>query len=78
LDPRAERLQGFLRKGLAGPGGELDGRDPGDEEELRFFEDVNEEPAALKVFDFLHPLQVDEVALRSGSGDEGDASGNLV
>jgi hypothetical protein len=33
-DSRAEHLQGFLRKGLAGPGGELDGGHPGDEEEL--------------------------------------------
>jgi hypothetical protein len=33
-DSRAEHPQGFLRKGLAGPGGEFDGRDPGDEEEL--------------------------------------------
>jgi hypothetical protein len=31
-DSRAERPHGFLRKGLAGPGGELDGRDPDDEE----------------------------------------------
>jgi hypothetical protein len=28
LDSRAKRLQGFLRKGLAGPGGELDGGAP--------------------------------------------------
>jgi hypothetical protein len=53
LDSWAERPQGFLRKGLAGPGGELDRRDPGDEEELRFFKDVDEEPAAPKVFNFL-------------------------
>jgi hypothetical protein len=77
-DSRAERLQGFLRKGLAGPGGELDGRHPSDKEELRFFEDVDEEPAALKVFNFLHPLQVDEVALRPGGGDEGDTAETLV
>jgi hypothetical protein len=74
LDSRAERIQNFLRKGLAGPGGELDGRDPSDEEELRFFEDVDEEPATPKVFNFLHPLQVNEVVLRPGGGDEGDAA----
>jgi hypothetical protein len=34
LDLWAEHLQGFLRKGLVGPGGELDGRNPDDEEEL--------------------------------------------
>jgi hypothetical protein len=77
-DSQAECPQCFFRKGLAGPGGELDGRDPGDEEELRFFEDVDEETAAPKVFNFLHPLQVDEVALHSGVGDEGDASRTLV
>jgi hypothetical protein len=70
----AERLKGLFGKGLACPGGELGGRHSGDEEELRFFEDVDKEPAAPKVFNFLHPLQVDEVALCSGGGDEGDAA----
>jgi hypothetical protein len=69
-DPWAERLQGLFGKGLACPGGELGGGHSGDEEELRFFEDVDEEPAAPKVFDFLHPLQINEVALCSGGGNE--------
>jgi hypothetical protein len=78
LDSWAERLQGLLGKGLAGPGGELGGGHSGEEEELRFFEDVDEELAALKVFNFLHPLQVDEVTLRPGDGDEGDVARTLV
>jgi hypothetical protein len=77
-NPWAECLQGLLGKGLAGPGGELGGRHSGDEEELGFFEDVDEEPAALKVFNFLHPLQVNEVALCSSGGDEEDAARALV
>jgi hypothetical protein len=78
LDSWAERLQGLLRKGLVGTGGELGGGHSGDEEELRFFEDVDEEPAAPKVFNFLHPLQVDEVALRPGGGNERDTAETLV
>jgi hypothetical protein len=73
-DPWEEWLQGLFREDLAGPGGELDGGHSGDEEELGFLEDVDEELAATEVFNFLHPLQVDEVALRSGGGDEGDVA----
>jgi hypothetical protein len=51
---------------------------PGDEEELGFFKNVDEEPAALEVLDFLYPLQVDEVVLSPGGGDEGDAARALV
>jgi hypothetical protein len=68
-DPWAECLQGLFGEYLTGPGGELDGGHSGDEEELRFLEDVDEELATLEVFNFLHPLQVSEVALRYGSGD---------
>jgi hypothetical protein len=64
MDPWAECLQGFFRERLAGPGGELGGGHPDDEKEIGFFKDVDEELAALKVLGFLHPLQVDEVALR--------------
>jgi hypothetical protein len=54
-DPWAECLQGLFGEGLAGPGGELGGRNSGDEEELRFLEDVNEEPETPKVFNsFIH------------------------
>jgi hypothetical protein len=61
-DPWVKCFQGFLREHLAGPGGSLGEGLPGDEEELKFFKDVDEEPAASKVLDFLHPLQVDEVS----------------
>jgi hypothetical protein len=74
MDPWAECLQGLSRECLTGPSGELDGGHSGDEEELGFCEDVDEEPAASKVFNFLHPLQVNEVAFRFGGGDEGDAA----
>jgi hypothetical protein len=68
----AESLQSLLQKGLADLGGELGGGHSGDEKELGFFQEVNEEPAAPEVFNFLHPLQIDEVTLRPGGGDEGD------
>jgi hypothetical protein len=73
-DPWAKCFQDLFRERLSGLGGALGGRLPGDEEELGFFKNVDEEPAAPKVLDFLHPLQVDEVVICSGSGDEGDAA----
>jgi hypothetical protein len=73
-DPWAECFQDLFRERLAGPGGALGRRLPSGEEELGFFKDFDEEPAALKVLDFLHPLQVDEVILCSSGGDEGDTA----
>jgi hypothetical protein len=48
VDPWVECLQGFFGEGLTGPGGELEGAHSGDVEEVRFFEDVDKEPAARK------------------------------
>jgi hypothetical protein len=61
---RRSRIRGWsvfkasLGERLAGPSGELGGGHPSDEEELGFLEDVDKEPAALKVLNFLYPLSM--------------------
>jgi hypothetical protein len=77
-DSWAECFQHLFWERLAGLGGELGGGLPGDEEELGFFKNIDEEPAALEVIDFPRPLQFNEVILSPGGGDEGDAAQALV
>jgi hypothetical protein len=43
----------LFRERLAGLGGALGGGLPGDEEELGFFKDVDKEPVASEVLNFL-------------------------
>jgi hypothetical protein len=77
-DPWAECFQHLFWEHLTGPGGALGGRLPSNKEEREFFKNVDEEPEASEVLNFLHPLHVNEVILCSGGGDEGDASQALV